>query len=373
MRKIVFAGIVAMALHAQALGPGEAAAADYAELGRAIGYLPAKEFVDFLQQARLDAPMAAQGMFEGKSILLILLMVLGSGVLLNLTPCVLPMIPVNLAILAGVQGAQRPRRFLKGFTDGCVYGAGMALAYGTLGVVTLATGAAFGTWHSSAWFNGLIAVFFVALALAMLGVFYLDFSRFGRFAGGSVFGLGAVSALLAGACVAPIVVAVLVFSVKLYAAGEWAGALLPFLLGVGMALPWPFAAAGMRVLPKPGAWMVWVKRLFALALVGLAIHYGHNAYTAWTRPSAAQPSGQMGQIHEALAAGRPVVLNFGATWCWACVKMEEETLTDETVKAELQHFTYLKVDCSDSRAPEVRATLQQFDVKGFPTFVVIQK
>ena len=57
--------------------------------------------------------------------------------------------------------------------------------------------------------------------------------------------MGTLAALLAGACVAPVVIAVLVYSAAMYTGGAAAGLIYPFLLGVGMALPWPLAGAGM--------------------------------------------------------------------------------------------------------------------------------
>ena len=71
-----------------------------------------------------------------------------------------------------------------------------------------------------------------------------------------------VAALLAGACVAPVVLQVVLFSSDLYAKGTVLALGLPFVLGIGMAVPWPLAGAGMTALPKPGAWMVRVKQVF---------------------------------------------------------------------------------------------------------------
>ena len=102
----------------------------------------------------------------------------------------------------------------------------------------------------------------------MFDVFTIDFSQWStRFNMGNegrgsffvAFGMGSIAALLAGACVAPVVIQVVLFSSSLYAAGTTAALALPFLLGLGMALPWPVAGAGISAMPKPGAWMVHVK------------------------------------------------------------------------------------------------------------------
>ena len=102
--------------------------------------------------------------------------------------------------------------------------------------------------------------------------------------------MGAVAALLAGACVAPVVIQVVLFSSGLYATGTRVALALPFVLGLGMAIPWPIAGAGMAALPKPGAWMVRVKQAFGVVILGTALYYGHLAYTLfadrWVDPTA---------------------------------------------------------------------------------------
>ncbi len=82
--------------------------------------------------------------------------------------------------------------------------------------------------------------------------------------------MGAVAALLAGACVAPVVIQVVLFSSNLYATGTTVALALPFFLGVGMAIPWPIAGAGLASLPKPGVWMVRVKQVFGVLILATA-------------------------------------------------------------------------------------------------------
>jgi thiol:disulfide interchange protein len=180
------------------------------------------------------------------------------GLALNLTPCVLPMIPINLAIIgAGTQAGRRRR----GFLLGAAYGGAMTLVYGLLGVIVILTAGTFGTINASPWFNLGIAVLFVVLALAMFDVVVIDFSRlsskirFGAESRGTfvlAFSMGAVAALLAGACVAPVVIQVVLFASDLYSKGTPLALALPFFLGLGMAVPWPIAGAGLASLPKPG-------------------------------------------------------------------------------------------------------------------------
>ena len=235
-------------------------------IGRASGFLNSQRFIDFLDGTR-GATAAAEnalGAFAGLGTLATIGLILLGGLALNFTPCILPMIPINLAIIgAGAQNGSRRR----GFALGTAYGAGMALAYGSLGLVVVLTGAKFGTLNSSPWFNFAIAAVFIVLSLAMFDRIVIDLSRFQRtgtpgksrsaFIAAPTMGL--ISALLAGACVAPVVISVLLLATTQYQRGNISGLLLPFVLGIGMALPWPFAGAGLSFLPKPGTWMTRVK------------------------------------------------------------------------------------------------------------------
>src|SRR5204862_1874857 len=131
------------------------------------------EFLTFVHDA--ETGVKPRGMFEGRGPLMILLLVLVGGLALNLTPCVLPMIPINLAIIgAGAQAQSRGR----GFLLGSVYGGAMAVVYGALGLIVILTAGTFGTINSSPWFNLAIAALFVVLGLAMFDVLLIDFSKY---------------------------------------------------------------------------------------------------------------------------------------------------------------------------------------------------
>src|SRR5687767_6426675 len=124
------------------------------------GYLNEKDFLKFISDAESGA--LPKGLFDGRGPLAIVLLVLVGGLALNLTPCVLPMIPINLAIIgAGARAGSRQR----GFVLGASYGAAMAAVYGALGLVVILTAGTFGTINASPWFNAGIAVLFVVLGL----------------------------------------------------------------------------------------------------------------------------------------------------------------------------------------------------------------
>lgn len=369
--------------------PGDdwrALADGFSTAGLAAGYMPADDFLAFLDSAESGRQTAPSSMFHGKGIIVILLLTLLGGLALNLTPCVLPMIPINIAIIgAGAQAGSRSR----GFILGGLYGLGIALVYGVLGVIAVTAGKVFGAFTSSPWFNLGIAIVFVILALATFEVFLLDFSRFqakigGRKKKGSymlAFFMGGVIALLAGACVAPVVIAVLVFSQELYAKGSTAALLLPFVLGLGMAAPWPFAGAGLSLLPKPGKWMGRVKFVFGIFILLMAAYYGHQAYGLFMARYAPQPAPvQDGQwvsslsdgLAQAKEEGKPVLIDFWATWCKNCKVMDKVTLEDAEVITRLADYVKIKYQAELPEDSPAREVMDYFGARGLPTYVVLR-
>ena len=369
----------------------EARLNNFTVLGTAGGYLGRADFLRFVHNA--ESGVKERGLFEGRGPLAILLLVFLGGMALNLTPCVLPMIPINLAIIgAGTQAGSRGRGFLLGGT----YGAAMALVYGALGLVVILTAGTFGTINASPWFNLGIAVLFVALALAMFDVITIDFSRFssgltfGNASRGTfvlAFGMGAVAALLAGACVAPVVIQVVLFSSNLYAKGTAVALALPFLLGVGMAVPWPLAGAGLAALPKPGAWMVRVKQVFGAMIFATALYYGYQAYELLANrfvdasevASSVEEKVKAGW-HRSLAEGletasreqRPVLIDLWATWCKNCLTMDKTTLADPEVASALSGYVRIKFRAEDPDQQPAKSVMRRFDAVGLPTYVILR-
>lgn len=344
----------------------------------ASGYLSPDAFQSFLS----EDDVSDKSIFADKSTLMIILLILLGGLGLNLTPCVLPMIPVNLAIIgAGSQAGSRK----KGFLLGAIYGAGIALAYGGLGIVAVLTGAKFGELNSQAWFNFAVAAVFIALALAMFDIFNIDFSRFGaRFSPKDVqrgrlvtaFLMGIIAALLAGACVAPVVIAVLLYSARVYSEGNPSGLLLPLLLGAGMALPWPFVGAGMTVIPKPGVWMVRVKIIFGILIIAAGVWYAYIGITLLpSKASTAVAEEQIPALEAALRRSisekKPVLIDFGASWCKNCTKMEATTFKTPEVINKLDDFIVVKFTAEKMGDKDIKPVLDYFKIFGLPTYVII--
>jgi len=351
----------------------------------ADGYLDADKFLGFLTG---DESKYSAFTFAGKGFLMMLLIAILGGVMLNLTPCVLPLIPVNLAMI-GASQASGNGKFTRVW-HGAAYGAGIMITYGLLGVISVLMGTTFGGIDSSWIFNATVAVIFIALALATFDVFTIDFSSLGSSIRlpqsahfGGIFLMGALSAVLAGACVAPVLAAALVQTAKMVAHGDYYGLALPFALGFGMALPWPVAAAGFALFPKPGRWMMRVKQILGVFILGLAAYYGWTAWTLFSdnraeaagMASAQETSGAAAGINAALkesaATGRPVLLDFTAAWCKNCKAMELTTFQEPEVKAAMDGMIFVKVHADKPSAPETAALMKLFEVPGLPAYRII--
>ncbi|GGX89148.1 protein-disulfide reductase DsbD [Massilia dura] len=203
---------------------------------------------------------------------------LAFGLLLSFTPCVLPMVPILSSIIVG--GGQVSRG--KGFALALVYSLGMAAVYTALGVAAGLAGEGLAGALQKPWVLLLFGALLVALALSMFDVYQLQLpgslqSRVsetsGRMSGGraaGVFGMGALSALIVGPCVAaPLAGALLYIS---QTRDVWTGGWALFSMAAGMSVP--LLVTGISagsLLPRAGAWMDQVKRVFGLLLIAVAI------------------------------------------------------------------------------------------------------
>jgi thiol:disulfide interchange protein len=364
---------------------------DFEVLATTGGYLGAGDFLEFIEAA--ETGEGNKGFFDDRGPLAILFLTLIGGLALNLTPCVLPLVPINLAIIgAGSQAGSRGR----GFALGSAYGLAMALVYGALGLVVILTAGTFGTINASPWFNLGIAVLFVVLALAMFDKLVIDFSGLqsrlrisegGRGSLSVAFGMGAVAALLAGACVAPVVIQVIVFSSNLYATGTSQALALPFVLGLGMAIPWPLAGAGLAWLPRPGAWMNTVKHAFGVFILATAAYYGYLSYELfaqyWVDPD--EVAGSVEELleegwHASLVTGlaeaerddKLVLVDMWATWCKNCLVMDQTTLKDAGVVAALGDYVKIKVQSENLNASPTDEIAKRFRVVGLPAYAILR-
>ena len=210
------------------------------------------------------------------------------GVLTSLTPCIYPMIPITAAIVGGAEagtiGAPTARRgALRPLGLTLVYVLGLSLTYSSLGLVAGLTGSLFGSVSSNPWLYFAMANVLVLAAATMLDVVPVRMPAWilsrassagsaGRYSGAFV--MGAVSGLVAAPCSAPVMAAVLTWVTRTRSGAL--GFLYLFVFSLGMCtllvVVGVFSGTVAR-LPKAGMWMVWVKRGFALVMLGVAEYY----------------------------------------------------------------------------------------------------
>ena len=203
----------------------------------------------------------------------------GAGLLTSLTPCVYPMIPITAAVIAGsAEKSSRRRTVFLTLT----YALGLSLLYATMGLIAGMTGSLFGTIASNPWARFAIGNLLVVFALAMWDVIPITAPRrllawAGGLGGGSypaVFVLGATSGIVAAPCGAPAFAAVLTFVASTGSAAL--GFLYLFVFSIGMTallvLVGLFSGT-LSVLPRSGAWLIWMKRIAGLIMLGMAEYY----------------------------------------------------------------------------------------------------
>jgi thiol:disulfide interchange protein DsbD len=235
--------------------------------------------------ARADAvPMVAEqdrlaSLIADGGLLVVMATFFGFGLLLAFTPCVLPMIPILSGIIAGQGAAATPQR---SFMLSLVYVLGMALTYTIAGAAFAAAGQQAQAFFQQPWIIIVFAALFVVLALAMFGLYDLKIpaaletrlaAASGRQKAGSLIGtaiMGALSALVVTACVAPPMVAAL--AVIGQTGDILRGALALFAMAMGMGSPLLLVGvAGGRFLPHAGPWMTAIKTLFGVLFLAVAV------------------------------------------------------------------------------------------------------
>ncbi|HSJ24608.1 MAG TPA: cytochrome c biogenesis protein CcdA [Longimicrobiales bacterium] len=204
----------------------------------------------------------------------------GAGVLTSLTPCVYPMIPITAGIIGGTAGEHASRRRVVMLT--LTYVSGLALLYAFLGLLAGMTGTLFGTVSASPWARLAVGNLLLLFGLAMLDVFtiaaphrviaWASSLRGGSYPG--VFLLGATSGVVAAPCGAPAFAAVLTWVAT--TGSPALGFLYLFVFSLGMTALLVFVGIFSGVLarlPRSGTWMLWIKRVAGVILLGMAQYY----------------------------------------------------------------------------------------------------
>jgi len=215
------------------------------------------------------------------NMLLVLVTFFGFGLLLSLTPCVFPMIPILSSIIVGASQNEKMSAG-KGFFLSLIYVLSMAMAYTIAGVIAGLFGANLQVALQNPYVLTVFAAIFVALAFSMFGYFKIELpqslqnkiskSRKGNDKQG-VLGIaimGFLSALIVGPCVAPPLAGALVYIGQ--TGDAVLGGLALFVLSIGMGIPLLLIGLGAgRFMPKPGGWMDSVSKVFGIVMLAIAV------------------------------------------------------------------------------------------------------
>jgi thioredoxin:protein disulfide reductase len=204
-----------------------------------------------------------------------------AGVGVSLTPCVYPMIPITLSIIGARTAGQKA---ILGFLHSFVFVLGIALVYSILGIIVARSDSrTMGFLFQQTWFVVVIALFFAAMGLSMMGLFTIQAPGWlgGKLQAGAnrggylgAFLLGMVTGVVASPCGSPVLVSVLLVAAQAGKGIVGFVLLFAYALGIGML----FLILGtfpslLKALPKSGAWMEDIKRLLGLVLIGVGVYY----------------------------------------------------------------------------------------------------
>lgn len=354
------------------------------------------------------------------------------GLALNLTPCVYPVIPMTVSFFSR-QGQEKKGKI---FVLGLYYVIGIALVFSILGLISGLAGRQWGFLFQNPWFVIAITMIILSMAVSMFGVFEIRVPAvLMQYGGKSRAGpVGAiVMGLTVGAVIAPCAAGIIVGLIGLIAKLGMVvkGAVLFFVMGLGLGLPYLFLAifSGLlNRLPKSGMWMVWVRKLLGFLLLGVAIYFlipqatqahdqqafylgvltlfaglflgfldsgeGYGRWFKRMRPvlgalliiagglcvhqalHADSPPidwiAHTGQSIEGLHSGeKPVLIDFYADWCAACNALDRNTFSDRRVATLAGDFVMVRVDLSRySHAHD--ALRKRFNITGLPTVVFVR-
>ncbi|MGC1854202.1 MAG: protein-disulfide reductase DsbD [Candidatus Aquirickettsiella sp.] len=317
----------------------------------------------------------------------------GFGLLLSLTPCVLPLIPVLSAIILG----QKQLTTAKAFSLSITYVLAMAFTYAVAGVFAGLAGSYLQAFLQSPWVIIIVCALFVALAFSLFGFYELRLPTSwheklihitNRQQGGNYIGvafMGCLSTLVISPCITAPLVGVLTYIGN--TGNAILGGLALFVLGLGSGVPLLIigTSAG-KWLPKSGPWMNAIKIILGVLMLAMAVwllariipsnsrpfSLLHPSQVASSETSNFQTIKGISDLRQALIQAKqqhkPVLVDFYANWCLSCKEMERVVFTAPQVKSLMSQFILLRADVTANDAID-KALERQFHVIAPPTFL----
>ncbi len=381
--------------------------------------------------AKAEKARGMGGGFGSGSLFVTFLLIYIGGLALNLTPCIYPLIPITIGYFGGQSEGRRGGLLVHAI----LYVIGMSITYSLLGVFASLTGSLLGQALQNPLVLVFIALVMVALALSMFGLYEIRVPQFlargasqskqGYF--GTAF-MGLTVGIIAAPCIGPFVLGLMTY------VGEKGnpvlGFLMFFLLAVGLGTPFLFLAlfsGGINQLPRSGDWMVWVKKVFGIVLLGMAVYFLNpllpsvvlkivvivfvliaGAYIGFIEKSGRDRSlfpwikrsvglvvvlvgvyfispgdtatselpwvpFEEGVLERQQQSKKPALIDFTADWCIPCKELDHYTFSDPRFVELSKEMFLIKVDLTSFSSPQSMAVREQFGIKGVPTVLFLDR
>ena len=401
---------------------------------KGLCYPPSTHIINVEGQSNINYLSETDSFVEtlnDRNFLIILISFFLAGLLLSLTPCVLPMVPILSSIVISSNKNHAIRYTLS-------YVAGVSATYIIFGIVASITGSFLSSSLQNIYFLLFNGFLFLIFALAMFDIFHFNISE-NNFLSNllnkinkkniiHIFFLGLFSALILSPCVAPPLAAAILYISQ--ANDMLLGGLSLFIMSIGMSVPLLLIGfSANRFLPKPGIWMVKVKKLIGFVLIGMSIYiirplldevvfylllntlltitifyylfFTENKIAIFkivlilgllisflfnifhTKNYIEKDMGltldnkpefiainSLDQLNNIIASNKekPIMLDFYADWCVACLEFEKFTFTDKEVSALMQQYILLKADVTENNQND-KALMKRFNIFGPPAIL----
>jgi len=368
---------------------------------------------------------------KSSNIFVILLSFFGFGLLLSLTPCVFPMIPILSSIIVHHTKKQNEKiSTTRGFFLSLIYVLSMSVAYTIAGIIAGLFGANIQMFLQNPLVVVSFALIFVILAFSMFGYYEITLPQSWQNALNkksnkknsgllSISIMGFLSALIVGPCVAPPLAGALIYIGQ--TGDAFLGGIALFVMSLGMGAPLLLVGAGFaKFMPKPGGWMMIISKIFGVIMLGIAIWMlgkiipqtitmylfvilflgsafylikngdkigkiiavvliffsislsyttFKNAYEKTLEFQYVKTNKQLNDIIK--NSSKPIMIDFWASWCSSCVEYDNTTFKNKEVQKKLKKYLLIKVDVTHNSKND-KILLDKFNLFGPPAIIFFE-